>query len=279
MKKVLFFVAALVGSVAFFSSCSKEDTLLTTSDISDVTTALVASTDLVDANSDLTASARGGGGGGDFKPKKMKKISIDSLSDIIKTYIAANYADATIESAFQGKNGETVVIITKADGTKVALLFDASGAFVKEITEKGGGKGKDLTAVDVATLSSSITDYISTNYAGSTIVKAATDADGNIFVVVKKADGTLVGLAFDKDGNFVKVLESKGKGHLTTIDVASLPSAVTTYVSTNYAGATIEKAYNDKDGNIIVTIKNTDGTVVRLVFDADGKFVKVLKKK
>lgn len=279
MKKVLFFVAALVGSVAFFSSCSKEDTILTTTDTSDITTALVASTDLTDANTDLNASARGGGGGGDFKPKKMKKISIDSLSDVIKTYIAANYADATIESAFQGKNGETVVIITKADGTKVALLFDASGAFVKEITQKGGGKDKDLTAIDEASLPSAVKSYISTNYAGSTFVKAAKDANGNIFVVVKKADGTLVGLAFDANGAFVKILEPKGKGHLTAIDVASLPTSVTEYVSTNYKGATIEKAYKDKDGNIIVTVKNADGTIVRLVFDASGKFVKVLKKK
>lgn len=278
MKKVLFFVAALVGSVAFFTSCSKEDVILTT-DLSDITAALVASTDLIDANTDLTASARGGGGGGDFKPKKMKSINIDSLSDIIKTYIASNYADATIVSAFQGKNGEIVVIITKADGTKVGLLFDASGAFVKEITHKGGGKGKDLKEIDVATLPTSITDYVSANYAGATIKKAATDTDGNYFVVITKADGTTVGLAFDSAGAFVKVLEPKGKGHLTALDVTKLPDGVTTYVSTNYAGSTIEKAYTNKDGSIFVSVKLADGTTVRLMFDANGKFVKVLKKK
>ncbi len=278
MKKVLFFVVALASSVAFFSSCTKEDTTLSSIDLTDLTTALIAHPDLLDADSDLNASARGGGD--DFAPKKMKKIDIDSLSDIIKTYIAANYADATITAAFEGKNGGTVVVLTLSDGKKIALLFDATGAFVKEVQRhKGHGKGKDLTKIDVAQLPSTVTSYVSSNYTGATIEKAATNGEGNYFVVVKKADGTIVGLAFDKDGNFLKVLEPKGKGHLTPLDIATLSNTITGYISTNYVGSTIEKAYTGKDANIMVTVKQADGTIVRLLFDSNGVFVKVLKKK
>jgi hypothetical protein len=283
MKKLMFNVFAILATINLFTSCAKDD-ITTTADLTttDITTELLGNTDLFGAVTDLEASARGGGGDDDFKPKKLKKISVDSLSDIIKTYVATNYPNSTIKDAFLGKNGETIIIVTKEDGKLVGVLFDAKGAFVKEVKNEknnGNGKGKDLTEVDVKKLSTAITTYISSNYAGATTLKAVTDAKGNFYVLVKKADGTLVGLEFDASGVFQKVLDPKGKGILSPVDALTLIKPVVDYVNTNYPNSKIVKAYNDKDGNIIVSITTSDKKEVRILFDAKGAFVSVFKKK
>ncbi|UFH55731.1 hypothetical protein [Spirosoma sp. KNUC1025] len=64
-----------------------------------------------------------------------------------------------------------------------------------------------------------------------------------------------------------------GPHNLTTVDVSTLPAAVTSYISTNYAGATIKDARKDDQGRYLVAI--TVSSVVKLlVFNADGTFVK-----
>ena len=277
MKKLLFLGAIAIS--AMFASCSKES--ITTDTTTDLTSALVTDLDLVTTSNDLSAAARGGGNGpGDFKGGKGgKEIALDSLSDVIKTFIAANYAGATTDKAFKGKGGEIVVLITKADGTKVGLIFDSAGTFQKEVTKGKDDPKKDLIAVDIATLSATITTYVSTTYVGSKLEKAYTDKNGNFFVVVKKADGSKVAVLFDSKGAFVKELPKHGKGALNTVDVKTLSTAITTYISTNYAGATIKKAYTDPDGNYLVSLKEAKGGEFGLMFDKNGVFVKVLKKK
>ena len=277
MKKLLFLGAIAIS--AMFASCSKES--ITTDTTTDLTSALVTDLDLVTTSNDLSAAARGGGNGpGDFKGGKGgKEIALDSLSDVIKTFIAANYAGATTDKAFKGKGGEIVVLITKADGTKVGLIFDSAGTFQKEVTKGKDDPKKDLIAVDIATLSATITTYVSTTYVGSKLEKAYTDKNGNFFVVVKKADGSKVAVLFDSKGAFVKELPKHGKGALNTVDVKTLSTAITTYISTNYAGATIKKAYTDPDGNYLVSLKDAKGGEFGLMFDKNGVFVKVLKKK
>ena len=277
MKKLLFLGAIAIS--AMFASCSKES--ITTDTTTDLTSALVTDLDLVTTSNDLSAAARGGGNGpGDFKGGKGgKEIALDSLSDVIKTFIAANYAGATTDKAFKGKGGEIVVLITKADGTKVGLIFDSAGTFQKEVTKGKDDPKKDLIAVDIATLSATITTYVSTIYVGSKLEKAYTDKNGNFFVVVKKADGSKVAVLFDSKGAFVKELPKHGKGALNTVDVKTLSTAITTYISTNYAGATIKKAYTDPDGNYLVSLKDAKGGEFGLMFDKNGVFVKVLKKK
>jgi hypothetical protein len=66
---------------------------------------------------------------------------------------------------------------------------------------------------------------------------------------------------------------------ITQIDIATLPASISTYVSANYPGSTIDKAGTDSLGNYYVRINNADGTHIGLEFDAAGNFVKVLLKK
>ena len=63
---------------------------------------------------------------------------------------------------------------------------------------------------------------------------------------------------------------------MTSIDVATLPATIVTYINANYAGAVIKFAGKDDKGQIVVGL--TVGTVESgLLFDATGKFVQKLE--
>jgi hypothetical protein len=71
------------------------------------------------------------------------------------------------------------------------------------------------------------------------------------------------------------VTKEKCKGKLTSIDPATLPATITSYINTNYAGATVKFAGKDDKGQTVVGL--TVGTVESgLLFDANGAFVKAL---
>jgi hypothetical protein len=71
--------------------------------------------------------------------------------------------------------------------------------------------------------------------------------------------------------------------HTDSIAFSSLPSAVATYLSANYAGYTPQKAFTDKDAagavaGYVVVISFNDKPV-GLKFDATGAFVRVLEQR
>lgn len=59
-----------------------------------------------------------------------------------------------------------------------------------------------------------------------------------------------------------------------SVAVTALPAAITSYVTANYAGATISKAHTTKDGGYHVLITKADATKAKLEFTAAGVFVK-----
>ena len=159
-----------------------------------------------------------------------------------------------------------------------------------------------LTDVAVANLPVAITTYISTNYAGATIKDAKKDPQGYYLVAVTIGTTVKV-LVFKADGTFVKELsvpDKPAKGDsahhpkpevgdtthhskplgLTSVAVSSLPATITTYISTNYAGSTIEKADKEtSSGDYIVLIETKDSKRVLLLFGSDGTFKKALSGK
>jgi hypothetical protein len=152
-----------------------------------------------------------------------------------------------------------------------------------------------LDSVPFTSLPSTVTDYLTANYAGYIFQKAFTDKDssGNTsgYVAIIQFDGNPVGLKFDAAGTFVKVLEQReghdlsGKGwHVggcfddrdgrqrDTIDLASLPPAILSYFTTNYAQDTLVKAYKGRDSSYIVYSINNGAFAT--AFDAAGSFIK-----
>ncbi|HEV7348056.1 hypothetical protein [Telluribacter sp.] len=138
-------------------------------------------------------------------------------------------------------------------------------------------KGK-LTEVATADLPAAVTAYISSTYAGATILFAGKDAEGKLVVAVKKADGTHVGVLFKADGTFAQELQRHGKkAKLTPVEVSALPGSIPGYIGTNYSGAEIKHAGTNADGNYFVHIVSGDTNRV-LVFDADGAFVQAMDR-
>jgi len=140
---------------------------------------------------------------------ELTEVDVADLPTAITDYVAANYTDYTIEKAGTDEEGNYHV---KLDGGP-ALIFDADGNFV-EARERRENEGRDRkrgrgdkrhaddrwTAIEVADIPSVITDYVAANYAGATILRAGTDAEGNYGVVLDSE----IALVFDADGAFVE---------------------------------------------------------------------------
>ncbi|GAB3990757.1 hypothetical protein GCM10028807_18500 [Spirosoma daeguense] len=200
-----------------------------------------------------------------------------------------------------------VVGLNACNKTAVDPDDDSDGARVASVSGDSTKKPRSLTVVDVASLPATVTTYISTNYAGATIKEAGKDKNGD-FVVSITVDGGVKLLLFKADGTFVKEAGRKsrhapgdttGRGkHVkgdttktrgdstrhnrpgtgrgpssTTVATTSLPAAITTYINTNYAGATIDKAAQEKkDSDYIVLIMTADKKRAILEFASDGTF-------
>ena len=150
----------------------------------------------------------------------------------------------------------------------------ARTAALNDTVTKGKCKGK-LTSIDIATLPATVTTYINTKYAGSTIKFAGKDEKGQTVVGVSLND-VETGLLFDANGVFVQALTHYGKkAKLIEVDITTLPASVGAYVTANYAGYTIKKAGKDADGNLLVGLKNDTAHKV-LKFDSAGKFLEEL---
>lgn len=71
------------------------------------------------------------------------------------------------------------------------------------------------------------------------------------------------------------VTKGKCKGKLTSIDIATLPTAITTYIDKNYAGSTIKFAGKDEKAQTVVGV-SLNNVETGLLFDANGVFVQAL---
>ena len=161
--------------------------------------------------------------------------------------------------------------VTLSDLSKV--YFDEDGDCLNG-TEKGGKKGKKKggkdrgEAIDIADLSTTITDYITANYPDATIDGARTHPDKGYMV---KLSTDLIVL-FDLDGNFVDEHEFMyHHGNRTKIEIADLSALITDYISTHYPDAIIKVAF-EKDENIMVGVEE-NGDKKMLVFDSKNNFI------
>ncbi len=76
------------------------------------------------------------------KGKRGEKVEVANLPTGISAYITKTYAGSSIKIAFKNTDGSFAVVIEKADGTKLVLGFDATGAFKGELSMKDFGKKK-----------------------------------------------------------------------------------------------------------------------------------------
>ncbi len=138
-----------------------------------------------------------------------------------------------------------------------------------------------LTKMAVSALPAAVSGYISTNYTGATTSYAAQDDAGNFWVAITQNDQRKT-LLFNADATFNKELSGRGKGpgqggkggrrdSLTQVAVTDLPAAVSGYITTNFANATITLAALDVGRGYLVMVQQADQKKT-LLFNTDGSF-------
>jgi hypothetical protein len=180
--------------------------------------------------------------------------------------------------------------ITSATSATIAVA-DASGGSDSIYILQQCNPGFFRDSVAETSLPDSLLSFLNANYAGFSFqksfeIKDSAGTNGG-YVVIITFNNKPIGLLFDSSSNFLHVLEQREHGdlegggwhdggrfedrdgkHRDTIALGSLPSAISTYMSTTYPSDTLVRAFLNKDSSILVISKN-DGLFANL-FSSTG---------
>ncbi len=179
------------------------------------------------------------------KASNYQEINIAELSSSIVSYVDENYPDATIVSALQASTSAEAEFIVALNSAE-EIAFDASGNCLGDAEDfsaarhqrKGGprhgggghGGGHGHGGIPVDSLPTTITSYVSANYANSRIIGARLDTTcqfGNVInVMVRQQRTAPTRLTFSLTGTYL----FKGERAL----YSSLPQAVRDTVAAHY---------------------------------------------
>lgn len=238
-----FFGLMILGVIAFFSACQKEDFNSSLSEIMELANA-----------SDKTS------------------IEVSSVPEEISRFVAKKYSESTIAYAMvvNDKGHE----IELGDGTQ--LYFGRKNRFLGD-GEGIGRHGRKCMCGDSTSLEAvpqAIADYVATNYPDLIIEKVVTKRGGKLGV--KLSDGVV--LIFDAEGTFLKICDASafhGGGNSClkgdTLAVTDLALAISDYITATYPDLTIVKAVK-KHGNKGFAVELSDGSI--LLFDEAGAYIK-----
>lgn len=156
-------------------------------------------------------------------------------------------------------------------------------------------KGQKRDSLAFSSLPAAVQSYLNNTYAGFTPLKAFVIKDtlGNVkgYIAIIRFNDKPVALEFKADGSFKKVLEQREKGDLNgngwhlgglfedrdgkckdTIKLNDLPQSIRNYMTSNYPGDTLLKAFKTKEGAYLLISKN-NGAFATL-FNKNGGFEK-----
>jgi hypothetical protein len=213
-------------------------------------------------------------------------VAATALPTSVSTYIASNYVGVTTTEVNLLSDGSYVVYVAKTSVATAKTTNSATNSVVTKLSFSIRGallSAKVQTNLAIADLLPAITSYITTNYAGAIINSAHVESDGGFDVLITIADGSKIKLNFKSDGSFVaeKALKANGNhkhdhsSNHTPVVIADLLPAITTYISTNYVGATITSAHKESDSSFDVFVTTASGAKLNINFSASGIFVAV----
>jgi hypothetical protein len=156
-------------------------------------------------------------------------------------------------------------------------------------------KGQKRDSLVFTSLPAAVQSYLNSTYSGFTPLKAfvVKDSLGNVkaYIAIIRFNDKPVALEFKADGSFKKVLEQREKDdfngngwHLgglfedrngkckDTVALNDLPQSIRAYMTSNYPGDTLLKAFKTKDGAYLLISKN-NGAFATL-FNKNGGFEK-----
>jgi hypothetical protein len=167
----------------------------------------------------------------------------------------------------------------------VTSLANARAASDSLTSSKDSLRHKNHVTVAITALPQVIKDYIAKNYVGFTIIAAHThtnDTTGKIDVLITNATTSVSkAVQFDAKGVFVaeKAKGIKGQFAHTELAAAAIPASITAYITKNYTGYTVYKAFKDVNNAVHVVIKSDTLGVKVLQFDSANTFVQAKDKK
>ncbi len=146
-------------------------------------------------------------------------------------------------------------------------------------------RGNSETVITASQLPAAVLTYLSTNFAGYTLVQAEqglSRKDGKTYYEVKfTLNGVTKELHFDMAGVVLALPNGDGKGHdgkggppnEVVVTAAQLPAAVVAYLNTNFAGYTLVEAERGTTsaGVVYYEIKFTlNGITKKIYLNATG---------
>jgi hypothetical protein len=183
-----------------------------------------------------------------------------------------------------------------SDSSVIALSLDSnSNDSIFIIQPCARGFFRDSVAA--SSLPANLNSYLTSNYSGYTLIKAYVikDTAGNIggYVAIINYNGIPVALLFDGTGGFVRVLEQRERGDVfnegwhrggrfanrdpqergrDTISLSALPTAVISYMTTNFPNDILVKAYINIDSSYLII--SADSGLYATLFNSAGDFVR-----
>ena len=208
------------------------------------------------------------------------KIAKTDLPAAVLTYLDSNFPAATIEHASKKTKGDKLGYRVELIFNKehYSVFFDATGAFIHQITGLQGKNGKKgpapaATEIALADLPAAIKSAIS-SYTFKRAILVKDPAGVEIYHIRIEKAGVPYDLAIDATGKILKVKEVKTKApDFTKIELKTLPAGLTAFLNANAAGFTLDYAVAISKDSVIVEyhVGVTVGTVKK-EFHLDAKF-------
>jgi hypothetical protein len=217
-----------------------------------------------------------------------------TLPENIKSYIATNYAGATIKKASQqiGKDGKVEgykVSIRSKESKEITLVFDATGTLTLLVTDDRNTafpaqNPPKLYFIEKNDLPEAIKTYLNNKHSDYKCIKAAVIVEGDTktYSVVISKDLTSFEYLFDEKGNVLKsgtfgVNAPPNRFEDKPLTITDLPTGVKAYLDKEYKEWTYEKGISiSQNGtllgyNILITF---DKRQYSLQFDVGGMLIR-----
>ena len=208
------------------------------------------------------------------------------VSDAIKAYLETTYKGYKLEKVSVGKDDKgkaSTKVLIEFNDQKITLVFDDKNIVVATFTEPKNNVGGDKNKVFVtkladlpANIQSQLTGY---EFIGA-VVKINSDNSKKTYFVTAKKDGIFYEFTYDNDGKLVKTdsIDPSKKPENKELKENDLPKVIQDYIKLTYKDWKFEKAailMKDKVIDSYSVILSKDKKLTLLIFDKDGKFVKV----
>ncbi|NID13616.1 PepSY-like domain-containing protein [Fibrivirga algicola] len=203
-------------------------------------------------------------------PATGTTVAISSVPSVVVASLQQNFPVATAVS-WSKVSLQTYQASFTANSKARLANISATGTFMA-----------DYGVIDVTTLPKAVTDYITANYAGATLVRAGTktDAAGAItqYEVIITLNNVQYELEFDGAGKFLKQETEDGHQQGTAVAQSALPAAIGTYLNTTYPGyAFVQASSRSSNGSVTSYVVDitSNGASYDVLFDATGVFISV----